>query len=78
MKPEEFNTLNANDRAFVVEGYLDGFKAAIECVESIIVRIGEPTIDKLFISNRDMIAATLQQSLAKMNEVVKDDSFIQR
>ena len=78
MKPEEFNALNANDRAFVVEGYLDGFKAAIECVESIIVRIGEPTIDKLFISNRDMIAATLQQSLAKMNEVVKDDSFIQR
>lgn len=78
MKPEEFNALNTNDRAFVVEGYLDGFKAAIECVESIIVRIGEPTIDKLFISNRDMIAATLQQSLAKMNEVVKDDSFIQR
>lgn len=78
MKPEEFNALNTNDREFVVEGYLDGFKAAIECVESIIVRIGEPTIDKLFISNRDMIAATLQQSLAKMNEVVKDDSFIQR
>ena len=78
MKPEEFNALNTNDRAFVVEGYLDGFKAAIECVESIIVRIGEPTIDKLFISNRDMIAATLQQSLTKMNEVVKDDSFIQR
>ena len=78
MKPEEFNALNTNDRAFVAEGYLDGFKAAIECVESIIVRIGEPTSDKLFISNRDMIAATLQQSLAKMNEVVKDDSFIQR
>ena len=78
MKPAEFNALNTNDRTFVVEGYLDGFKAAIDCVESIIVRIGEPTIDKLFISNRDMIAATLQQSLAKMNEAMRDDSFIQR
>lgn len=68
MTKEEFNSLNTNDRTFTVEGYLDGFKAALESVESMTVRVGEQTIDNMFISNRNMIAAMLKGSLEKLAE----------
>lgn len=68
MTREEFNDLNTNDRAFTVEGYIDGFKAAIETAESIVVRIGDETVDKLFISNRDMVVDTLRTCLKHLAE----------
>lgn len=68
MTREEFNNLNANDRAFTAEGYVDGFKAAIETAESVIVRIGDETVDKLFISNRDMVVDTLKMCLKRLAE----------
>lgn len=66
MTKEEFNSLNTNDRIFAIEGYLDGFTAAIEVAQSVIQRIGDPTIDKMFISNRDSIVSILNGSLEKM------------
>lgn len=68
MTPEEFNSLNTNDRAFTVEGYIDGFKAAIETVESTLVRVGDPGVDRMFIANRNMIVTTLNASLKRLVE----------
>jgi hypothetical protein len=68
MDKKEFDSLNDNDRAFTVEGYIDGFKAAIECAESVIVRVGDPAVDRMFISNRDMIVLTLNASLKRLAE----------
>ncbi len=66
MTKEEFNSLNTNDRTFVTEGYHDGFAAAIEVVQSVIQRTGDPTIDKMFISNRDSIVHILNHFFEKM------------
>lgn len=63
MTKEEFNSLNTNDRAFTVEGYIDGFQAAIETVKSTLVRVGDPGVDRMFITNRDLIVTTLNAGL---------------
>lgn len=68
MTREEFNNLNTNDRTFAVEGYIDGFKAAIETAESVIVRVGDPTADEVFIISRDMVVDTLKASLKRIAE----------
>lgn len=72
MTKEEFNALNTNDRTFAIEGYLDGFNAAIEVAQSIIQRIGDPTIDKMFIANRDSIVDILTHSYEKMKASVHE------
>lgn len=68
MDKKEFDSLNTNDRTFVVEGYVDGFKAAIETAESILVRIGDETVDKIFVTNRDTIVETLKACLERLAE----------
>lgn len=68
MTKEEFNSLNTNDRTFVIEGYLDGFKAAIDVVATVVQRVGDPTIDEMFVANRDSIVHILNHSLNTMRE----------
>jgi hypothetical protein len=58
----EFDNLNTNDRTFVVEGYLDGYQAAIDTVESMIIRIGDPLLDREFIRARNSIVSILKSS----------------
>lgn len=68
MTREEFNSLNTNDRAFTVEGYIDGFKSAIEVAESVIVRVDDSAVDELFVTNKAMIVDALKASLKRIAE----------
>lgn len=67
MTREEFNSLNTNDRAFTVEGYIDGFKAAVEVAESIIIRV-DGSVDVRFVTNKAMIVDTLKGCLERIAE----------
>lgn len=66
MTPKEFNALNTNDRAFAIEGYLDGFEAAVQVAESVYVRIGDATLDAAFIRARDSIVEVLRHNAQLM------------
>jgi hypothetical protein len=68
MTPKEFNALNTNDRAFAIEGYLDGFEAAIDSVSSMYIRIGDATLDAAFIRARDSIVDMLKHNAELMRE----------
>lgn len=68
MTREEFESLTYNEKVLVKEGYLDGYRAALECVSTMIQKVGEPIVDNLFVANRDSIALILKSNLDKLNE----------
>lgn len=43
--------------------YLDGFKTALNSVESLTIRIGEEQIDKQFLANKNLIVDMLKTQL---------------
>lgn len=63
MNKTAFDALSAKDRALVEEGYLDGFQAAVEIVESCVQRLGDSRVDQIFIYNRNTIVSMLRNSL---------------
>lgn len=68
MTRDEYENLDYNDRMLVKEGYLDGYKAALECVASIEQKIGDPIVDTLFVSNKDAIVSILKSTYDKLNK----------
>lgn len=68
MLKSEFDNLNTNDRTFVIEGYLDGYAAAIETVESMIIRIGDPLLDREFIRARNSIVSILKSNYETLSK----------
>ena len=68
MLKSEFDNLNTNDRTFVIEGYLDGYAAAIETVESMIIRIGVESLDRQFVQVRNSIVSILKSNYETLSK----------
>lgn len=63
MNKTDFDALSTKDRALVEEGYIDGYAAAVEIVESCVQRLGDSRVDQIFIYNRNTIVSMLRTSL---------------
>lgn len=70
MNKDQYNALGPHDKKLVDEAYLDGFKAAIEAVKSLTVRVGDEKVDAIFISNRNMVVSILESNLKLMDRGV--------
>ena len=68
MLKSEFDNLTTNDRTFVIEGYLDGYAAAIETVESMIIRIGVESLDRQFLQVRNSIVSILKSNYETLSK----------
>lgn len=58
----EYDALPSEQRALVIEGYLDGYAAAIDTVESMIIRIGVESMDRQFVQVRNSIVSILKHN----------------
>lgn len=58
----EYDALPSEQRALVTEGYLDGYAAAIDTVESMIIRIGVEVMDRQFLQIRNSIVSILKHN----------------
>ena len=70
MNQHDFNALDTQQRALVTDAYLDGYASAIDCVESMIIRIGDASLDAAFVSNRDSIVSILRSNYRILNNGV--------
>lgn len=68
MTPQEYNNLPLKNKAEAKESYLDGYKAAIDLVKSISIKIGVNDIDQAFIYNRNMIITILESNHKVMTQ----------
>lgn len=64
MNKEQYENLNDKEQAIAKESYIDGYKAAIDLVGSITIKISEHN-DKQFIVHRDMIIHLMNNQLDK-------------
>lgn len=74
MNKEQYEALDREQKYIASEAYIDGFKACLEQVKSITVRVGEQEVDNMFQIHRDMIAGLLQNTYEKLllAKVVKE------
>ena len=66
MTNEEFQMLSTEDKKLASEAYIDGYRSAIETVESITIRVGDERIDttsKLAVNN---VLSVLRYNLKKI------------
>lgn len=65
MNKEQYEALDLEQKLVAVEAYIDGFRACIEQVKSIVVRVGEQEVDNMFQVHRDMIVGNLDHTYEK-------------
>lgn len=64
----EYDALPSEQRALVNEGYLDGYAAAIDTVESMIIRVGVESLDRQFVQVRNSIVSILKHNHELLDE----------
>lgn len=60
MNKQQFDSLSDNEKIIATEAYKDGYDAAIQNVMYMVQHVGDDTVDKMFIANRDSIVMMLE------------------